>query len=84
MCGIAGIFRPRGLIGDAERNALARMLEAERHRGPDGEGKHEDRGILLGHRRLAIIDLSSSGSQPMPNETEDVWLTLNGEIYNFV
>ena len=64
--------------------ALARMLEAERHRGPDGEGKHEDRGILLGHRRLAIIDLSSSGSQPMCNETEDVWLTLNGEIYNFV
>ena len=84
MCGIAGIFRPRGLIGDAERMALARMLEAERHRGPDGEGKHEDRGILLGHRRLAIIDLSSSGSQPMCNETEDVWLTLNGEIYNFV
>jgi len=84
MCGIAGIFRPRRLIGDAERMALARMLEAERHRGPDGEGKHEDRGILLGHRRLAIIDLSSSGTQPMPNETEDVWLTLNGEIYNFV
>jgi len=83
MCGIAGIFRPRGLIRDAERQALARMLEAERHRGPDGEGKHEDRGILLGHRRLAIIDLSSSASQPMPNETEDVWLTLNGEIYNF-
>ena len=84
MCGIAGIFRPRGLIGDAERKGLARMLDAERHRGPDGEGKHEERGILLGHRRLAILDLSSSGSQPMPNETEDVWLTLNGEIYNFV
>ncbi len=84
MCGIAGIFRPRGLIGDAERQGLARMLEAERHRGPDGEGRHEDRGILLGHRRLAILDLSSAGSQPMPNETEDLWLTLNGEIYNFV
>jgi asparagine synthase (glutamine-hydrolysing) len=83
MCGIAGIFRPDRLVSNDDRRALARMLEAERHRGPDGEGTHEDRGIVLGHRRLAILDLSASGAQPMPNETEDVWLSLNGEIYNF-
>ncbi len=83
MCGIAGVFRTRGLIGDADHRALARMLEAERHRGPDGQGIHEDREVLLGHRRLAIIDLSDSASQPMANETEDIWLTFNGEVYNF-
>jgi asparagine synthase (glutamine-hydrolysing) len=64
--------------------ALARMLQALSHRGPDGEGTHEDASVLLGHRRLAIIDLSDAARQPMPNETKDVWLTLNGEIYNFV
>jgi asparagine synthase (glutamine-hydrolysing) len=84
MCGIAGVIRPGGSLGHAERAALERMLDAQRHRGPDGAGMHEDRGVLLGHRRLAIIDLSSSGRQPMPNESSDLWLTLNGEIYNFV
>ncbi len=84
MCGIAGIFRPSGLVQDPDRKALARMLAGMRHRGPDGEGAHEDHSLLLGHRRLAILDLSPSGSQPLPNETEDVWLSLNGEIYNFV
>jgi asparagine synthase (glutamine-hydrolysing) len=59
------------------------MLAAERHRGPDGQGVHESEGVILGHLRLAIIDLSASARQPMANETEDVWLTFNGEIYNF-
>ncbi len=84
MCGIAGIFRPSGIVLDPDRKALARMLAGMRHRGPDGEGTHEDRALLLGHRRLAILDLSPAASQPMPNETEDMWLSLNGEIYNFV
>ncbi|MGH9333949.1 MAG: asparagine synthase (glutamine-hydrolyzing), partial [Vicinamibacteria bacterium] len=79
-----GVFRARGLLSEAERSALTRMLDAEKHRGPDGVGAHEDGPALLGHRRLAIIDLSESARQPMPNETEDVWLTFNGEIYNFV
>jgi asparagine synthase (glutamine-hydrolysing) len=84
MCGIAGVFHSLGVVSDPERTALARMLEALRHRGPDGEGTHEDGSVLLGHRRLAIIDLSDAARQPMPNETKDVWLTFNGEIYNFV
>jgi asparagine synthase (glutamine-hydrolysing) len=84
MCGIAGVYRPRGPIEDLERAALARMLRSERHRGPDAEGVHEDPSVLLGHRRLSILDLSASANQPLRNETEDLWLTYNGEIYNFV
>lgn len=52
------------------------------HRGPDGHGFHEAAGISLGHRRLAIIDVVG-GSQPIANEDETVWVTFNGEIYNF-
>jgi asparagine synthase (glutamine-hydrolysing) len=83
MCGIAGVFRPTGPIGARERSALARMLASERHRGPDGEGTFDGGVILLGHRRLAVIDLSPAAGGPIPNETEDVFLTYNGEVYNF-
>ena len=80
MCGICGI------LGSAPDNELAqmvrRMTAALTHRGPDGEGIHVEPEVALGHRRLAIIDLSSAGEQPMSNETGDVWLTYNGEIYN--
>lgn len=57
------------------------MTESIRHRGPDGEGYYSDAYASLGHRRLSIIDVSS-GHQPMANETEDMWIVYNGEIYN--
>lgn len=52
------------------------------HRGPDGDGHYERPGVSLGHRRLSIIDLAG-GSQPLANEDESVWVTFNGEVYNF-
>ena len=81
MCGIAGVFNFDGEAVDLR--LLRRMTDAIAHRGPDGEGHYVDAGIGLGHRRLAIIDLSDAARQPMPNETGDVLLTYNGEIYNF-
>ena len=59
------------------------MLHAIAHRGPDGEGAHFDGPVALGHKRLAIIDLDT-GQQPMCNEDGSIWITFNGEIYNFV
>ena len=53
------------------------------HRGPDGEGYYLSGPVGLGHRRLAIIDLSAAGSQPMANAAQTIWVTFNGEIYNF-
>ena len=81
MCGIVGVCN---LSGDAvSTNLLRRMTERIAHRGPDGEGHYADGPVGLGHRRLAIIDLSPAGHQPMSNETGDVIITYNGEIYNF-
>jgi asparagine synthase (glutamine-hydrolysing) len=59
------------------------MTERIAHRGPDGVGHYTDKGVGLGHRRLAIIDLSPAGHQPMTNQEGDVVITYNGEIYNF-
>ena len=81
MCGIAGFVNLDG--EPASPSVLKRMTDAIAHRGPDGEGHYVDGAGALGHRRLAIIDLSPSGRQPMANETGDVLLTYNGEIYNF-
>ena len=83
MCGISGLFRADGPIGAGDHVGLARMMHAVSHRGPDDDGLYDTEHLLLGHRRLSIIDLSTSGRQPMSNETKDVWLTFNGEIYNF-
>jgi asparagine synthase (glutamine-hydrolysing) len=81
MCGIVGICNRRG---DAvSPNLLKRMTDIISHRGPDSEGHYTDGPIGLGHRRLAIIDLSPHGHQPMANETGDVIIVFNGEIYNF-
>lgn len=81
MCGIAGVF---DLTGEpVDTGVLARMTAAIAHRGPDGEGYYTDGNIGLGHRRLSIIDLSAAAAQPLTNETGDVVLTYNGEIYNF-
>lgn len=59
------------------------MINALQHRGPDDSGLWSDHLCALGHRRLAIIDLSQSGRQPLTNEDGTIWITFNGEIYNF-
>jgi asparagine synthase (glutamine-hydrolysing) len=81
MCGIAGIWHPDRRPVDAA--ALRRMTRALVHRGPDDEGYYEQPGIGLGHRRLSIIDLST-GQQPLCNEDGTVWVSFNGEIFNYV
>lgn len=81
MCGIVGVLRLTGAPGDEAR--LTPMLDAIAHRGPDGQGQYADGPVLLGHRRLSIIDLSEAGAQPMTNEDGSVVLSFNGEIYNF-
>lgn len=81
MCGIAGIFN---LNGEPVSPVLLRkMTDAIAHRGPDGEGFYTDSFIGFGHRRLAIIDLSPAGHQPMLTENGQFVITYNGEIYNF-
>ena len=81
MCGIAGVYNLNG--EPVAVGLLKRMTDAIAHRGPDGEGQYTDGPIGLGHRRLAIIDLSPAGHQPMSNETGEVVITYNGEVYNF-
>lgn len=81
MCGIAGIVNFDGTRPAEE--AVLGMTRALAHRGPDGEDFYLSGPVALGHRRLAIIDLSRTGSQPMTNEDQTVWITFNGEIYNF-
>jgi asparagine synthase (glutamine-hydrolysing) len=81
MCGIAGLVSPNG---DAVsiRDAITRMTDAIRHRGPDDSGLFVERGMGLGMRRLSIIDVEG-GHQPVANEDETVLAVLNGEIYNY-
>jgi asparagine synthase (glutamine-hydrolysing) len=81
MCGIAGVFNVSG--EPVDKAVLQRMTDAIQHRGPDGEGVWCDTGVGLGNRRLAIIDLSHAGDQPLANEDGSVVVTYNGEIYNF-
>ena len=77
MCGICGFF------GEVENNKeiLKRMMDKIAHRGPDDEGMYVDKLAAIGHRRLSIIDLDH-GAQPMYNETGDIAIVFNGEIYN--
>ena len=80
MCGIAGIVaRDPGVRVDPSR--LARMRDALHHRGPDGSGLRLQGPVGLAHTRLAIVDVAH-GEQPMCNESGDVWVVFNGEIYN--
>ena len=81
MCGIAGIFHIDG--APASNVLLKRMTDAIAHRGPDGEGHYVDGDLGLGHRRLAIIDLSEAGHQPMATEDGRYVIAYNGEVYNF-
>jgi asparagine synthase (glutamine-hydrolysing) len=82
MCGIVAVMSFDGQT--IKEEPLKRMRDAMVHRGPDDAGLYLDGSIGLGHRRLSIIDLSSDGHQPMPNEDQSVWLVFNGEIYNYV
>jgi len=83
MCGICGF------IGNLDDTVLSKMLNVLRHRGPDDSGCVVFKGersklkVSLGHTRLSIIDLSLAGHQPMSNEDESIWITYNGEIYNY-
>ncbi|MCW2955303.1 MAG: hypothetical protein JWO69_172 [Thermoleophilia bacterium] len=81
MCGIAGIY---DRDGSSDARAVSRMLDVQAHRGPDGCGTWADPGITLGHRRLAFLDLSAEGAQPMSYAEERYVITYNGEIYNFL
>ncbi len=81
MCGIAGIFNLNG--EPVSQVILRRMTDSIAHRGPDGEGFYIDSFVGLGHRRLAIIDLSPAGHQPMATGDGNYILTYNGEVYNF-
>src|SRR5882724_7911111 len=83
MCGIAGIVKLDGNIGPEDLAAVDRMTAAQRLRGPDNGGFYHDSYAAMGHRRLSIIDVSTAGHQPMSNETGDVWISFNGEIYNY-
>src|SRR5262245_37020427 len=80
MCGISGFmyfdFAP------VVESVIQEMANVLRHRGPDEGGVHLGHGVALGHRRLSIIDLSS-GRQPLSNEDGTIWITFNGEIYNY-
>src|SRR5947209_17853486 len=79
MCGICGTS------GFAQHELLERMTDLMSHRGPDDRGVFvsSDRRFGLGNRRLSIIDLSSAGHMPMSNEDKTIWISYNGEIYNF-
>jgi asparagine synthase (glutamine-hydrolysing) len=81
MCGICGIvdFSRRPVSAPT----LERMRDVMVHRGPDAAGLHIEGHAALGHRRLAIIDLSPLGNQPMSNRDGRIWVVFNGEIYNF-
>jgi len=76
MCGICGVY------GLEDEKLIKRMNEQLVHRGPDDSGIYSDKNIMLGHRRLSIIDLFS-GRQPIHNEDESIWIVYNGEIYNY-
>ena len=85
MCGIAGIAALSPVAVRVDEPAVRRMLPPLRHRGPDGSGVYLDpRGkVGLGHTRLSIIDLEG-GAQPLPNEDRSVWVSFNGEIFNYL
>ena len=81
MCGINGIisFNKASTYTDH----VLKMNKALAHRGPDSEGIWNDNNVVLGHRRLSIIDLSEAGNQPMLSSDERYVLVFNGEIYNY-
>ena len=93
MCGIAGfVIQDLRLNKEEAKHILSKMCQSIRYRGPDDHGiylfgfdnQNTQLKVGLGHNRLSIIDLTSAGHQPMTNEDNSIWLTYNGEIYNFL
>lgn len=76
MCGICG-------FNWDNKNLIIKINKALRHRGPDDSGYYTNDNISIGHSRLSIIDLSEKGKQPIHNENNSVWISFNGEIYNY-
>src|SRR5215831_18589676 len=83
MCGIVGCL---ALAPEAEPDPswVATATQRISHRGPDDEGFYSDNNVALGYKRLAIIDLSQAGHQPMRSADGRYWMVFNGEIYNYV
>jgi asparagine synthase (glutamine-hydrolysing) len=79
VCGVALIIDPPGLV---EADAVASMVDAMSHRGPDAHGTHRAGDCTLGHARLRIIDLAT-GDQPLGSAEGDCWISYNGELYNY-
>jgi asparagine synthase (glutamine-hydrolysing) len=82
MCGICGQFNFTK-SHKIDLQVLKGMTAIMRHRGPDEFGFYQDQDIGLGHARLSIIDLAG-GKQPIHNETKSVWITYNGEVFNYI
>jgi asparagine synthase (glutamine-hydrolysing) len=82
MCGVAGLINLNG--SPVSFHVLEQMTDAIAHRGPDGEGHWVEGNVGIGHRRLAIIDPSPAGNQPMIDSTNRYVLTYNGELYNYL
>jgi len=91
VCGIAGIYKGDSRTTPDDLAAVRRMMNAQAHRGPDGKGLFRDERVVLGHRRLSIIDRSDAGRQPMSNDVcvecrrghGTIWVSYDGGIYNF-
>ncbi len=83
MCGLAGVLAFNSQVSPSGE-LIQKMTDSIRHRGPDDAGLYLNGPIGLGHRRLAIIDLSPAGHQPMPGPDGSTWLIFNGEIYNYL
>jgi len=83
MCGIAGVVCLADSAAPPAVDQIERMIAAQRHRGPEAFGAYRDGRAALGHARLSIIDLST-GQQPLSNEDGTLWITFNGEIFNYV
>lgn len=83
MCGIVGYI---DLKKEISESVMQRMNDTLAHRGPDGEGMFisQNKRIALAHRRLSFLDLSDAGKQPMTNNSHEIWITFNGEIYNYL
>jgi asparagine synthase (glutamine-hydrolysing) len=81
MCGICGIVTPA--LDRRPTEVVQRMVLRLRHRGPDEYGLFEDEGASLGQARLSIIDLST-GTQPIHNEDQSLWIIYNGEVFNYI